>query len=121
MDNVRLAFVQLVLRSAGLPEDLAHARFVLWLRTSGLEGHVADALKKNNCDLLEEVVNFNYSVPLAEALLSADPKYGTVANVQEALRVGFPEITSPRMDQSLDFIRQVFGEKNNLQVGRAHV
>ena len=51
MDNVRLAFVQLVLRSAGLPEDLAHARFVLWLRSSGLETPVAKALKKNNCDL----------------------------------------------------------------------
>jgi len=34
MDNVRLAFVQLVLRSVGLPEDLAHAKFILWLRSS---------------------------------------------------------------------------------------
>jgi len=114
MDNVRLAFVQLVLRSAGLPEDLAHARFVLWLRSSGLETLVATALKKNNCDLLEEVVNLNYSVPLAEALLSAEPKYGSVANVQEAIRTGYPEVTSPTMGQTLDFIQQVFGEKNNL-------
>src|SRR6476619_529871 len=41
MDNVRLAFIQLVLRSAGLPEDLAHARFILWLHSSGLEATVA--------------------------------------------------------------------------------
>ena len=114
MDNVRLAFVQLVLRSAGLPEDLAHAKFILWLRSSGLETPVAKALKKHSCDLLEEVVNLNYSVPLAEALLSADPKYGTVANVQEAMRTGFPELTSPTMSQALDFLQQVFGEKNNL-------
>jgi hypothetical protein len=114
MDNVRLAFVQLVLRSAGLPEDLAHARFVLWLRSSGLEAPVAEALKKKNCDLLEEVVNLNYSVPLAEALLSADPKYGTVANIQEVIRAGFPEITAPTIAQALDFLRHVFGEKNNL-------
>ena len=114
MDNVRLAFVQLVLRSAGLPEDLAHAKFVLWLRSSGLETPVAKALKKNNCDLFEEVKNLNYSVPLAEALLSADSKYGTVANVQEALRTGFPDITSPTMGQALDFLQQVFGEKGNL-------
>jgi len=114
MDNVRLAFVQLVLRSVGLPEDLAHAKFVLWLRSSGLETSVAKALKKNNCDLLEEVANLNYSVPLAEALLSADPKYGTVANVQEAMRTGFPDITSPTMSQTLDFLQQVFGENNNL-------
>jgi hypothetical protein len=114
MDNVRLAFVQLVLRSAGLPEDLAHAKFILWLRSSGLEKPVAKALKKNNCDLLEEVVNLNYSVPLAEALLSADPKYGTVVNVQEAMRAGFPDITSPTMGQALDFVEQVFGENGKL-------
>jgi len=111
MDNVRLAFVQLVLRSAGLPEDLAHARFVLWLRSSRLEAPVAKALKKNNCDLLEEVVNLNYSVPLAEALLSAEPKYGSVANVQEAIRTGYPEVTSPTIGQALEFLQQVFGEK----------
>lgn len=114
MANVRLAFVQLVLRSAGLPEDLAHAKFILWLRSSGLEAVVIKALKKHNCTLLEEVVNLNYSVPLAEALLSAEPKYGTVANVQEALRTGFPEMTSPTLAQALDFLQQVYGENNTL-------
>jgi hypothetical protein len=114
MDNVRLAFVQLVLRSARLPEDLAHARFVLWLRSYGLEAPVATALKKKNFDLLEEVVNLNYSVPLAEALLSVEPKYGSVANVQEAIRTGYPEVTSPTMAQALEFLQQVFGEKGKL-------
>ena len=114
MDNVRLAFVQLILRSAGLPEDLAQAKFILWLRSSGLEAAVTQTLKKNNCGLLEEVESMHYSVRLAEALLSADPKYGTVANVQEAIRAGFPEMTSPTMGQSLDFLQQVFGEKGKL-------
>ena len=40
MDNVRLAFIQLVLRAAGLPENLAQAQFILWLRSSGLEANV---------------------------------------------------------------------------------
>ena len=114
MDNVRLAFVQLILRSSGLPEDLAHAKFVLWLRSKGLESTITQALNKDNCSFLEEVGNLNYSVPLAEALLSADPKYGTVANVQEAIRSGFPDITSPTMAQALDFLKQVFGEKDKL-------
>jgi hypothetical protein len=114
MDNVRLAFVQLVLRSAGLPEDLAHARFILWLRSTRLETPVAKALEKKHCNLLEEVVNLNYSVSLAEALLSAEPKYGTVPNVQEAMRAGYPEITSPTMKQALDFVRDVLGEKGQL-------
>jgi hypothetical protein len=114
MDNVRLAFVQLVLRSAGLPEDLAHAKFVLWLRSSGLEAAVSAELARNNCDFAEEVDNLNYSVSLAEALVSAKPEYGTVLNAQEAIRAGFPELTSPTMNQTMDFLQQVFGAKGKL-------
>lgn len=114
MDNVRLAFVQLVLRSASLPEDLAQARFVLWLRSSGLEAKVVAALRSNDCDLLEEVKDLNYSVPLAEALLVAEPKYGSVENVQQAISAGYPEISSPTIVQTLDFLKQVFGEKGKL-------
>jgi hypothetical protein len=51
MDNVRLAFIQLVLRAAGLPENLAQARFILWLRSSGLEAKVEAALKQQNRSL----------------------------------------------------------------------
>ena len=114
MDNVRLAFVQLVLRAAGLPEDLSQAKFILWLRSSGMEAKVEKALKQGKCTLAEEVGNMNYSVALAEALVSADPKYGTVQNAQEAIRAGFPDISSPTMAQALDFIGQVFGHEGKL-------
>lgn len=114
MENVRLAFVQLVLRSVNLPEDLAHANFMLWLRSSGLEAAVAKALKAQNCDLLEEVESMNYSVALAEALLAADPKYGTVANVQEVIRTGWPEVTSPTIKQTLELLKQVYGDGDKL-------
>jgi hypothetical protein len=110
MDNVRLAFVQLILRSAGLPEDLAHARFVLWLRAKGWESQITAALKANGDDLLKEVADLNYSVALAEALLQVEPKYGSVPHVQEVvIRDGFPEITSPTIKQSLEILKQVFG------------
>lgn len=111
MDNVRLAFVQLVLRSAGLPEDLAHARFVLWLRSKGVEEAVTKALEGAGCTLAEEVSNMNYSVPLAEALLAVEPKYGSVPSVQEALRTNYPEITSPTVAQAIGFVKEVFGAK----------
>jgi len=114
MDNVRMAFVQLVLRSAGLPEDFAHAKFMLWLRSSGFEAAVAKSLKAADCELLEEVESMNYSVPLAEALLAADPKYGTLANVQDAIRTGWPEITSPTIKQTLELLKQVYGDGNTL-------
>lgn len=114
MDNVRLAFVQLILRSAGLPEDLAQARFILWLRSAGLETKVAEALQAVDCELAQELKDLNYSIPLAEALLAAEPKYGSVPNVQEAIRTGYPEITSPTIAQTLDFVKQVFGTKGKL-------
>jgi hypothetical protein len=114
MDNVRLAFVQLVLRAAGLPENLAQAKFILWLRTSGLEAKVDAALERQQRELLREVLSLRLSVPLAEALVSADPKYGTAANAQAAIRAEFPDITSPTMSQALDFVQLVFGENGNL-------
>jgi len=44
----------LILRSVGLPEDLARAKFILWLRLSGLDSRVAEVLKEHNLDLIEE-------------------------------------------------------------------
>ncbi len=114
MDNVRLAFVQLVLRAAGLPENLAQAKFLLWLRSKNLEAKVEGFLKQQNCELAREVLSLNYSVALAEALVSVEPKYGTVANAQAAIRAGYPDITSPTMSQALDFVKDVFGRDGTL-------
>ncbi len=114
MDNVPLAFVQLVLRAAGLPETLAQARFRLWLSSSGLTPKVEEALRHKKRDLAKEVRNMNLSTPLAEALLEADPKYGTVPNAQAALRAQFPDSTSPTVNESLDLVRQVFGKDGKL-------
>ena len=114
MDNVRLAFCQLVLRAAGFPEKLSQARFLMWLRSSGLEGKVETALKAQNRDLRREIANLKLSTPLAEALVAADSKYGDVANAQAAIRAEFPEIASPTIEQSLDFIKEVFGKDGKL-------
>ncbi|HEY4933145.1 MAG TPA: BREX system P-loop protein BrxC [Terriglobales bacterium] len=114
MDNVRLAFIQLVLRAAGLPENLAQAQFILWLRSSGLEAKVEGALKRQKRELDREVLSLKLSIPLADALVSADPKYATAANAQAAIRAEYPDITSPTMGQALDFLQQVFAEKGNL-------
>ena len=86
MDNVRLAFIQLVLRAADLPENLAQAKFILWLRSSGLAAKVDDVLKRQKRELSREVLSLKLSLPLAEALLNADPKYANAANAQAAIR-----------------------------------
>ena len=109
MDNVRLAFIQLVLRAAGLPENLAQAKFILWLRSSGLEAQVEAALKQQKRELGREVLSLKLSVPLAEALVSAEPKYATPANAQAAIREDFKDNNSPTIADALDIVKQIFG------------
>ncbi len=114
MDNVRLAFIQLILRAAGLPENLAQARFLLWLRSSGLEPAVQKALAAQKRDLRKEVANLKLSTALAEALVAADPKYGTTANAQAAIRADFPDLVSPTMSQAGEFLHSIFGTGDRL-------
>jgi len=114
MDNVRLAFIQLVLRAAGLPENLAQAKFVLWLRSSGLEAKVEAALKLQKRELCREVLSLKVSMPLADALLSSEPKYGSAANAQAAIRDQFPENNSPTLADALDVVNQIFGKEGKL-------
>jgi len=114
MDNVRLAFIQLVLRAAGLPENLAQAKFILWLRSSGLEAKVAAALKQQKRELGREVLSLKLSVPLADALVSAEPKYASAANAQAAIRDQFKDNNSPTIDDALDVVKQIFGPDGQL-------
>lgn len=114
MDNVRLAFIQLVLRAAGLPENLAQAKFILWLRSSGLEAKVEAVLQQQNRQLAREVLSLKLSVPLADALVSAESKYATAANAQAAIRDQFKENNSPTIDDALDVVKQIFGHDGQL-------
>jgi hypothetical protein len=113
-DNVRLAFAQLAARAAGLPENLAQARFLLWLRHEGLEAKVSAALTEKGRELRKEVTNLYLSTALAEALVQAQPTYGTPANAQAALRSNFADNKSPTMAQTLDLLRQTLGIKGRL-------
>jgi len=114
MDNVRLAFIQLVLRAAGLPENLAQARFILWLRSSGLEARVNAALESQKRTLTREVLSLKLSVPLAEALVAAEPKYANAANAQAAIRDQFKDNNSPTVQDALDLVKQIFGSEGQL-------
>jgi hypothetical protein len=43
-------------------------------------------LKRQKRELSREVLSLKLSLPLAEALLNADPKYANAANAQAAIR-----------------------------------
>ena len=113
-DNVRLAFLQLVFRAMTLPENLAAAKFVLWLREKNLWEKISAHLKTKKRDPAQEIRNFYVSTPLAEALVAADPSYGTPKDAREAIRAQFPNLSSPTIDEALDLIRRIFGNDGKL-------
>lgn len=110
MDNVRIAFLQLIFRAVGLPENLSAARFVLWLREHGLHEKVHAYLREQKLDPDKELRNFFVSTRLAEALVASDPSYSTPQNAQGAIRAQFPINYAPTIEDSLGIIRQVFSE-----------
>ncbi len=114
MGNVRLAFVQLVLRAAGLPENLAQARFILWLREHHFEEPVRLFLAAKGRSLAKEVANLKLSTVLAEALVASDPKLGNPANAQAAIRDQFKDNNSPTIADALDVVRRLFSQGSQL-------
>jgi len=110
MDNVRVAFLQLVFRAVGLPENLSAARFALWLRERDLFDTVCMHLKDQKLDPNKELRNFFVSTRLAEALVAADSSYKSPENAQGAIRAQFPVNYAPTVDDSLNIISQVFSK-----------
>jgi hypothetical protein len=112
MDNVRIAFLQLVFRAAGLPSNLAAARFILWLQAQGLYDSVRTHLEEHKLDANAEFRNFFVSTKLAAALVAADTSFKDPQNAQAAMRSQFPVNYTPTVDDTLAIIRQIFTSNN---------
>lgn len=108
MDNVRIAFLQLIFRAVDLPENISAARFVLWLREHGHYEKIRSALSARGLDPDKEFRNFFVSTKLAEALVEVDPSFKSSENAQAAIRSQFPMQYTPTVEDSLRIIRQVF-------------
>lgn len=114
VESVRIAFLQLIFRAAGLPEHLSAARLVLWLRERKLEDALLAALRKRKLDPAAELRNFYVSMPLMEALVEVDPGFKSPTNAQAAIRAQFPVAYAPSMDDTLAMVRQVFSVEGTL-------
>ena len=107
-DNVRLAFLQILFRAYGLPETYSAAKFILWLKQSQLYDKVMHYLEQHVDDPYFQLKNFYVSTPLAEALLNADPHYGSTEGVLSSIKVNFPSKDTPTIKDVVDIIRQLF-------------
>jgi len=113
-DNIRLAFLQLVFRAMELPENLAAAKFVLWLREKNLLAKITAHLKAKKLNPEKEIRNFYVSTPLAEALVAADSSFGSPKDARDAIRAQFPNLSTPTIEEALDLIRRIFGNDGKL-------
>ncbi|MGA2555303.1 MAG: hypothetical protein ABSG04_03430 [Verrucomicrobiota bacterium] len=110
MDNTRLALLQLVFRSVGLPEHYALARIVLWLREKGWERKVIAALKAQGKSFEQEITNPFGSTALAQAILAQDSSLGQPKDVLAILRQQFPVNANVTIADVVATVREVFSK-----------
>ena len=90
-ESVRLEVLAILFRSAGLPEQYAAARFVLWLRENGWYESVRCAMKTAQRDFDSEMRNMYVSPVLARSLLDSNPQFAaSEAEVHQLLKAQFP-------------------------------
>lgn len=115
-DRVRLAFLSIVLRGAGLPGNVAPARFVLWLEREGIFGQVRAHVEAAGREWATELANMYVSPVLAEGLLTAMPSLGSdLAEARGLIREQF----RPVDDVSTEDLLEVVGEVLKMRSGKA--
>lgn len=93
--SVALSLLSIVFAAAGLPEDYAQARLVLWLREEHLLDSVASHLTAANRSLAAELPHLYVSEPLATAILATRPTFATsVAEASQTIRAQFPSVAA---------------------------
>lgn len=100
--TVRLGVLGIVFRSAGLPSQYGRARFVLWLKESGVYEAVGAGVQAAGKDFEHELENLYVSPPLHQALLDALPGFApSRPEVGRSLREQFPSAPGDVGDDDL--------------------
>ncbi len=105
-DSVRLALLSIFFRSLGLPEEYPMARFILWLRSRGIEDKIRKHIERAGIDFDKEVKRMYVSPVIAEALLTADKDFAkSSAEARSILKNQFPNIQDPSTENMVDAIQ----------------
>lgn len=89
---VRLGLLSIIFRSAGLPEQYAAGRLVLWLRQNGWLSAVETSLASQGRTLRNELHNLYVSPYLHAAICAAVPSLGSAADIRALLRQQYPTV-----------------------------
>ena len=106
--SVRLSVLGFILQSKGLPGSWPQARFVLWLRSNGLEQKVRAAVVAAGKEFDKEIGALYTSPALTQAILDADPDFAADAKkARETLRAQFPPVDDLSTPDLIKAIREV--------------
>jgi hypothetical protein len=101
-DSVRLAFLAVLFRAAGLPEQISPAQCALWLHEQAIYESVASALDAGGHDVQRELKNLYVSPLLHKAVVEAKPELAaTPQDLAQRLRSQFPAGRSDLSDDEL--------------------
>jgi len=113
--SVRLTVLGIVLRSKGLPESYAQAKFCLWLAANGHLDGVQQAVTKAGKDFTKELNNLYVSPIIAEAVLKADPNFAPdLKQVRTLLKENFPQRDDITTGEFIGTIREVLSVKGQI-------
>ena len=106
--SVRLALLSIAFRSAGLPDDYAQAKFVLWLRQMGYYPQVKQYVETQGASLADELSNLYVSPLIADGLLLAYPGFADKASEARGLiKAQFPRKNDISDDEMLVTLENV--------------
>jgi hypothetical protein len=101
-DNVYLALLGIVFKSAGLPEQYHLARFVMWLKSEGYYEQVKQTVENQGKKFHKELSHLYMSPIIAHALLALIP---TLANddqgVRQLLKAEYPKASHITNDEMI--------------------
>lgn len=111
-NNVRLALLNIVFTSAGLPEQYHQARFVMWLKKKGIFERLKAQVESAGDNWIEELEDLYMSRSIAGALLEADNSLGEdIRQVRQLLREQYPNVQDVTNQQMVDAIYDALAPK----------
>lgn len=106
--SVRLAFLEIVFRAAGLPSGYSPARLALWLKQQNFYDAVCQSITDEGKEVEHEFRNLFVSDVLARALIGVGAKFGdSEAEVSKALRAQFTNDNELTNSETLDILEEV--------------
>src|SRR5690606_12604451 len=109
-DSARVTVLGIILRSKGLPETYAQAKFCLYLQRNGFYDAVKATVERQGKDFFRELNNLYVSPVLHDALIEVDAGYGDRKSVRELLKKEFHQPSDIPTAEFISVIREVLAD-----------